>query len=306
MWSVEHASHFRGHFYVDGWAFHPRRRIKWVALDFPGGTRTKVGGYGQPSPDVAAHHGAPATDCRFSFRVAVPDPHEARNASLVFGLGRGSEASVSDLSRNLGRDPFHQLFPRFQELVRAFPAAQIVEIGSRARSGNVNIDWLPSDASYVGFDVRDGPNVDVVGDAHHISRHFPPASVDAIYSVSTVEHLAMPWKAVLEMNAILKPGGLVFAGTHQTWPVHDEPWDFWRFSSYSWSTLFNAATGFELVDVTMGERASVVADFVTEATAWLDYQPAFLGSSVIARKIASTDLTWDVDLGIATEHEYPA
>lgn len=221
-------------------------------------------------------------------------------------MSRGPVALAENLNRNLGADPFNQLYLQFHEMVRSLGAPTIVEVGSRARSGNVHVGWLPKDATYTGFDVRDGPNVDLVGDAHKISDYFPNSSVDAIFSLSTIEHLAMPWKAVVEMNSILKIGGLMFVGTHQTWPVHDAPWDFWRFSSYTWRTLFNEATGFEIVDVAMGERASVVADFLTPATAGLDLQPAFLGSSVIARKVGSTDLDWDVDPSMTTDSDYPA
>ena len=40
---------------------------------------------------------------------------------------------------------------------------------------------------------------------------------------------------------MLKPGGVVITQTHQTWPVHDRPWDFFRFSKDSWRGLFNEA-----------------------------------------------------------------
>jgi SAM-dependent methyltransferase len=303
---VERSSYFRGHLYVDGWAFHPTHRVRSAFVRLPSGQLMKAAGYGISSPDVAAHHGDRAKECRFSFRVAIADPQEAREASLVFGLGGRTRAVVEGLSGRLAEDPFQKLFPKFHALVASVDAPVVVEIGSRARSGNVNVSWLPEDATYVGFDVIEGPNVDIVGDAHELSRFFPAESVDAIFSVSTVEHLAMPWKVALEMNSVLKTGGIMYAGTHQSWPLHDEPWDFWRFSEYTWSALFNAATGFEITDVVMGERASIVADLMSAATAGLDAQPAYLGSSVIARKIGPTSLRWEVDPQVTLRANYPA
>ena len=47
-------------------------------------------------------------------------------------------------------------------------------------------------AGYVGFDIARGPNVDVVGDAHELSRHFPADHFDAVFALSVFEHLAMP------------------------------------------------------------------------------------------------------------------
>ena len=89
-------------------------------------------------------------------------------------------------------------------------------------------------------------------------------------------------------------------------PCTTPPFDFWRYSTHSWRALFNAATGFELVDVAMGERASIVADVVTAATAGLEAEPAFLGSSVLARKTGPTVLEWDITLDLLVDGDYPA
>ena len=186
--------------------------------------------------------------------------------------------------RASSRDPFHQLFPRFHQMVQALPRPTIVEIGSRARSGNVNVAWLPEASTYVGFDIVEGPNVDVLGDAHALAEHFEPSSVDAVFSVSTFERLAMPWVVVAQLNRVLRTGGLLYIGSHQTWPLHDSPWDFWRFSSSAWRALLNEQTGFEIVEVAMGDSASIVADHVSLGTENLGSNPGFLGSAVIARK----------------------
>lgn len=61
----------------------------------------------------------------------------------------------------------------------------------------------------------------------------------------------MPWKVVLEMNKVLKKGGVGFIFTHQTTQLQEPPLDFWRYSIYSWDALFNAHTGFEILDRAM-------------------------------------------------------
>ena len=50
--------------------------------------------------------------------------------------------------------------------------------------------------------------MDVVGDAHTLSRHYPDAAFDAVMAFSVLEHLLMPWKLVIELNRVLKPGGI--------------------------------------------------------------------------------------------------
>ena len=72
--------------------------------------------------------------------------------------------------------------------------------------------------------------MDVMGDAHKLSDYFDKDSFDVIFSMSVFEHLAMPWKVALELNKVLKPGGMMLHTTHQTWPLHEEPWDYWRYS----------------------------------------------------------------------------
>ncbi len=117
-------------------------------------------------------------------------------------------------------------------------------------------------------------------------------------------------KAVIDLNVVMKPGGIAFFATHQTWPLHEAPWheapwDFWRLSKYAWRLLLNQATGFEILGAEMGLPGSIVPDLLTTPTAGLDEQPALLGSAVLARKTGPTTLSWDVDLDAITEQSYP-
>lgn len=155
------------------------------------------------------------------------------------------------------------------------------------------------------MDILAGPNVDIVGDAHELERMFGRNRFVAAFSRSVFEHLAMPWKVAIELNHVLVPGGLLYNGTHQTWPLHEQPWDFWRFSQHSWSTLFNAATGFEVVEAVCGEPARIHPYRSNPATRSLPDCPAYLGSASIVRKVAGTALAWPVTLKTAAIDCYP-
>ena len=251
-WRVERFAHYNGYLCAEGWAFHTEDRLTSLFVELPDGSSFDTPDYGLSSPDVSAVHGNRAASCRFSIRVAIPNADEARQAKLVFRSRRRKHV-IDEPTEELNEDSFRQIFPRFHQMVRSMATPTIIEIGSRARSGNVNVDWLPDGSHYIGFDIRNGPNVDVVGDAHQIADHFEPSSIDAIFSVSTIEHLAMPWKVIAQINNVLRQGGLVFFASHQTWPVHDSPWDFWRFSTDTWRVLLNRGTGFEIVEGAMGE-----------------------------------------------------
>jgi hypothetical protein len=307
-WRVERFAHFNGHLFARGWAFHHDMRLRSLVLQLPSGPRMRTSGYGLASPDVAAVHSAAHGDrteaCRFSIVVPIPTAEEAMGSKLLF-RGKGRDAVIDAPTEELGTDPFHQLFPKFQQMVSGMQDPKIVEIGSRARSEIVNTAWLPQGADYVGFDIVDGPNVHVVGDAHELGTHFESSSVDAVFSISTLEHLAMPWRVVAQINSIMRTGGVAYLASHQAWPLHDSPWDYWRFSTGAWRALLNADTGFEVVDTAMGDRAALVADYLSPATAGLDLQPAFLGSAVIARKTHSVDLSWEVDPSLIGDEPYP-
>jgi SAM-dependent methyltransferase len=116
--------------------------------------------------------------------------------------------------------------------------------GARNSTGVLKRALIPATWEYVGLDVAADDNVDVIGDAHALRRSFKKDSFDAVFALAVFEHLIMPWKAVLEINHILRRGGLFLAVTHQTFPLHEEPWDYFRFSAHSWRALFNQHTGF--------------------------------------------------------------
>lgn len=241
-------------------------------------------------------------------RVALPVPaaHLGERVGLAIELSDGR--TVIDWQpglRTMTADPAGLLFARFAEELRARPAGAVLEIGSRARSGTLYRAVVPPGWTYTGMDVREGPNVDVVGDAHDLTRLSMGHRFDAVFSVSVFEHLLMPWKVAVEINRVLKPGGLVYAATHQCLPLHDEPWDFWRLSDRAWAGLFNRSTGFELLDAQMGQRASVVPQAVVDATWPTRNEPAYLVSCALARKTSDATVDWPVDAAALIADAYP-
>jgi Methyltransferase domain len=182
-----------------------------------------------------------------------------------------------------------------QFLAASEPGHRVLEIGSRARSGNTYRHLVHPDAQYVGMDIAAGPNVDVVGDAHHLSRHVD-GPFDAVFSVSVWEHLLMPWMVSLEMNRVMKQGALAYIQSHAAYPLHEQPWDFWRFSKDAWRGLFNAHTGFEVVDSGHALRCLIVSDFAFGAPIQQgDLSPSYLLSGCLVRKIGPAQVRWDAE-----------
>lgn len=61
---------------------------------------------------------------------------------------------------------------------------------------------------YIGLDIVDGPEVDVVGNAWELP--FPDNSFDVIISTQVLEHTEKVEQTVREIQRVVKPGGQIF------------------------------------------------------------------------------------------------
>jgi hypothetical protein len=298
-WEIREMAEFRGRAHLAGVVFAPNgASVERVQMLDP------VGGFLAASVNGAGSE-------RFEFQGEFPLPADVHVDSVRLRalLSDGTRTERSEIvARAFGQDPYHVLTNRFFTECRdrgERVGGRALEIGSRARSGHVRRAMIePMD--YVGLDIVEGENTDLVGDAHSLSTLLERRSFDAVFSISTFEHLAMPWKVAIEINRVLKRGGLVFAASHHVFPLHDAPWDFWRFSDSAWHALFNEATGFRIRETAMGEPAMIVAKFNHAVTTGLEAQPAYIGSAVLAEKISETDLDWPVDPSVLSNAAYPA
>lgn len=297
---------FRGVVWISGWVFHPDIPVAGLQLETPDGTIVELNGYGVPSPDVVAQHGPAAANSRFRCRLLMDDSNSVMDSQIHAVLSDGTRHELKDhRQRWIDADVFHRLNSRFYEEMKALPGGRVLEIGSRDRPGVHRRPLIPSHLEYLGLDIMPGDNVDIVADVHELTKAVPAHSVEAVLGYSVFEHLLMPWKAAIEINHVLKVGGLLMLSTHQTWPVHEAPWDFWRYSDSAWHALFNKFTGFEVIETALGAPACVVAQTLLPSTLDLDRQPAYLGSAVLTRKVSACHLSWDVDPGAVIQTSYP-
>ncbi len=209
------------------------------------------------------------------------------------------------LAKDSSNDPYHLNFRYFIDEVNRLSHCNILELGSR---GGKYRAFLQHWNSYTGFDIYPGEGVDIVGDIHSLSQYFPHQRFDAVFTISTFEHLAMPWKAALEISKVMKQHGLLFVATHPTWPPHMLPWDFWRFSSETFKVLLGPSVGFEIIRCSEGLPCRILPLNTEEATRGIYRQTAYMGVSVVARKVAepAPTLAWDIDVCKELKTMYPA
>jgi SAM-dependent methyltransferase len=127
-----------------------------------------------------------------------------------------------------------ELVGRLAELM----APEIIEVGTLRWDPEFPTHherWAPH-GRWLRVDREDGIDVDVVDDAHTLAT-FLPQRFDAYVACSVFEHLERPWKAMQAAADMVKPGGLVYVQTHQTFPLHGYPNDFYRFSDQALRVL---------------------------------------------------------------------
>jgi len=108
----------------------------------------------------------------------------------------------------------------------------------------------PFVTEHVGVDHHDSPHgslrVDLFGTAYQIPA--PSASFDSALCTSVLEHLEEPEEALRECYRVLKTGGNAVYSVPFIWHLHEEPRDFYRFTSHGLRYLFEKS-GFKIIEL---------------------------------------------------------
>ena len=83
-------------------------------------------------------------------------------------------------------------------------------------------------------------------------------SVDTILCTQVLEHVKRPWIAISEMHRVLRTDGALILTVPQYWPLHEEPHDYFRFTTYGLRSLLDDV-GFTIVEMHGEGRGAIVA-----------------------------------------------
>ena len=140
--------------------------------------------------------------------------------------------------------------------------------------------------NYVMADVEPGADVDVVANLHDLPTDWSDR-FEAVIASAVFEHLERPWIAAKEVARVLAPGGFCYIATHQTFPLHAYPSDFFRFSREALSLIFSDA-GLRIVDVAYEHRSQIVLPRALLAGSahgsWNRYYPSYVIVHLFAEK----------------------
>ncbi len=184
---------------------------------------------------------------------------------------------------------------------------EILEVGARYVTGSRCRKYFDK-AHYTGFDYYAGENVDIVGDAHELSKYFDH-KFDLVFSSAVFEHLAMPWRVSTEIIKLLKTGGYVFVETHYSFSSHERPWHFFQFSENALDVLFPEKFGMQCVKKSVdnlieGKFSEYASDYLVGKTVGGMY----CHSEYLGQKLKEIDdLSWDrITLSdVVKSTEYP-
>jgi SAM-dependent methyltransferase len=162
--------------------------------------------------------------------------------------------------------------------------------------------FAPYVSSYIGLEfpaTRRERIGDIYGTA--LSLPFAEQAFDTVVSFQVLEHVPDPQAAVNECHRVLKGGGKILLTTNFTWGIHEEPHDYFRFTRYALSFLFNRA-GFKQVSVipmagfwvTAGQRLSYALERHLQSAWAIVRVPLLFGIQYCAGKLDSID-RWEDD-----------
>jgi SAM-dependent methyltransferase len=125
----------------------------------------------------------------------------------------------------------------------------------------------------IGLDFQRRKGVDIVADAHNLP--FERSSFSAVLTTEMLEHVKDPQRVVDEIQRILRPGGKVILTTRFVFPIHDAPFDFYRFTKYGLAHLLRNWVNVEIqCDTTPFEGIGVLFQRMA-------YQSDFHGSKLV-------------------------
>ena len=138
---------------------------------------------------------------------------------------------------------------------------KILDVGSYDVNGTMKPIF--EQGQYIGLDMEEGPNVDIVGKSQEIP--FIEDFFDIVISSSCFEHDDMFWVSFKEMCRVLKPGGYMYIQAPQNGPYHGWPGDNWRFYADSWRAL-------EKWGKSVGYEVELVESYIDEKTPSPEYE----------------------------------
>jgi hypothetical protein len=192
-------------------------------------------------------------------------------------------------------EPSSDMEQRFIARCAELPSPSVLELGtlqSVPGRSTMHRDWVPHAGEFLGTDIEAGADVDIVADLHRLTDVTGSERFDVIISASTFEHIKYPTLAAHELMKALKVGGLLYVQTHQSFPLHGYPNDYFRFSQDALASLFGTRMAFQVVATNYDFPARIHSRRLPNT----QHMPAFLNTTLWGEKRGPTPDEYLYDL----------
>ena len=109
-------------------------------------------------------------------------------------------------------------------------SSRIIELGSGTNA--LAHKHIFSKAQFAATDLKICEGIDFTVDITD-AKNLPDNTYDLVICMNVLEHIFHPQSAINEMHRILKKDSELFLVTPFLFPVHDPPFDFYRYTEYS-------------------------------------------------------------------------
>jgi SAM-dependent methyltransferase len=195
-------------------------------------------------------------------------------------MGRGRTAhraydqAVTDASEEL------QAFVQLAPLSRAPILKFLQRAASETPADSMVLDVGAGDAPYrelfsnVRYTTCDWENSiytppqppDIISPADRLPLE--DGSVDAVLCTQVLEHVPEPWAVLEEFHRVLRPGGKLWLTAPLVWFLHEQPYDYYRFTSHGIRSLLERA-GFLDIDITPQQDAFLSLQELLESIGYM-------------------------------------
>lgn len=141
----------------------------------------------------------------------------------------------------------HFLIKDLKRVIPLYARGKILDVGCGNKPYEPLFQTSPS--NYLGCDVVQSSEnkVDIICLATSIKAD--SESFDTVFTTQVMEHVDNSDLMMKECNRVLKTGGYLILSVPFTWELHEEPYDFFRFTKYGLRELCKR-NNFEVIEIT--------------------------------------------------------
>jgi SAM-dependent methyltransferase len=133
-----------------------------------------------------------------------------------------------------------------EAVIKKYGSGKVLDIGCGNKPYEEMFKGIAT--GYIGCDVvqSDLKKVDVICEATKIP--LPDSSFDTVLSTQVIEHVEDHQALVREAFRLLKPGGYFIVSGPMYWHLHEEPYDFFRFTKHGFKYILEN-NGFSVLEI---------------------------------------------------------